>query len=435
MRIKIGISGKLMSVVVAAVLGFAVVTTFALSFLRASMLDDRIAKVRSLSETARDVAKGFHQRAQKGEFDQATAQAMTKAVLREMHYDGAEYFFAYDLAGTLVMLPPKPEREGQNLIDLKDPNGLPFIRKLVEAAKAGGGSVFYQFPRAGSDLPIDKVSYAVTFEPWGWLVGTGIYIDDVDAEFWTAARRFGLIVLAITVATGLVAVALARHIARPLLRLEGITTRLANDDLAVEVTETDRKDEIGSLAASIRVLRDVAHDAAKLRAAQDAEKHRREEEKRATAIAMANSFEGSVKQVADAIASSAQGMHGASSTLSGVAAETSGQASSVAAAAEEASANVQTVAAAAEELSASIREISRQVQVSSSTSAEAVAEAERTNALVLGLAETANRIGEIVRLINDIASQTNLLALNATVSRSIKQAQFSPWYEPISVAA
>lgn len=411
----IGISVKLMAVVLAAGLGFAVVAGFALGFLRDSMVQDRITKVRNISEIGLDIVKGYQQRAEKGEFDQPTAQSLAKSALRNLRYDKAEYYFIYSNDGTNLLLPPKPEREGQNFIDLKDATGYPFIRGLIDAAKAGGQPVFYQFPRSGSDVPVAKVSYSLPFEPWGWALGTGIYIDDIDTDFRAAAGRFAVIVLIVTAITLAGTILLARHIAAPLVRLETVTTRLTQQDFEVEVADGDRRDEIGSLARAVRILRDVAKEAETLRARQEEDKHRNEEEKRATAARMAVTFEGSVKQVADAIAGSAKHLDGNAATLSDIAGVTARQASSVAASAEEASTNVQAVASATEELASSIREISRQVHVSSETSSEAVAEAERANTLVLGLADAANRIGEVVSLINNIASQTNLLALNATI--------------------
>jgi len=391
------------------------VSLVALTFLRQSMLEDRITKVRNLTESARDIAQGYYDRAAKGEFEMTAAQEMARAALRGVRYDKTDYFFIYKNDGESVLFPPKPEREGKNFFDMKDPNGVPLIRKLIEAGQQGGGTVFYQFPRPGNDLPIDKVSYALGIPGWNWMIGTGIYIDDVDAEYRAAALRFGMIVLVVSLVVTAGAVWLARHIAVPLSRLDGITDRLAKGDYAVAVTETERGDEVGALARSILALRNEAAQAEQLRHQQERDKQTAEQDRRRTALALADRFESSVMQVADVIGSEAGRMQGAAQTMSGVAGDTSSQASAVAAAAEEASSNVTTVATAAEELSASIREISRQVQQSSSISAEAVSESQRADTLVQSLAEAASRIGDVVKLINDIASQTNLLALNATI--------------------
>lgn len=415
MNKRIGISVKLLSVVAGCVAGFLVVVALALSFLKTSMLEDREIKVRNLSETVRDIAKGYYERAQKGEMDQETAKARARETIRGLRYDKVEYFFIYTPEGICVLLPPIPEREGQNTIAMKDSKGVPIIHGLIEAARNGGKPVYYQFPRAGSTADVPKLATAVSFEPWGWLIGTGVYIDDVEAQFQAAALRFAGVAFVVILIVAAGVCLLARHIARPLSRLATVTERLARQDYAVEIAEVDRGDEIGTLGRAISVLRDAAHEAQTLRETQEQEKRAEAERRRAAAARMADSFEGSVKQVADVIGNAAGRMQEAAQSLSSLIGAASAEASSVASAAEEASGNVETVAAAAEELAASIQEIGRQAQESSSISAQAVGEADRTNTLVQSLAAQAGRIGEVVELINSIAAQTNLLALNATI--------------------
>ncbi|MGE5514556.1 MAG: methyl-accepting chemotaxis protein [Bacteroidota bacterium] len=412
---KSGITLKLMSTAGLAAAGFVILAVVALSQLYDAMVADRVAKVRNLTETARGVVQSFHDRATAGEFDQITAQAMAREALRNVRYDKVEYFFVYNQDAINVLLPPKPDREGSYMGDLKDSDGVPMVLRLIEQAKAGGGSVFYKFPRPGSDVAEPKVSYAVGFDPWKWVIGTGIYIDDVKAEFKSVAVKFGIVFAVVMIAAVGLVTALSRHIGGGVIRLVKVTERLAAHDFAVEVPETGRHDEIGQLAKAVAVLRDGAAEAEALRSRQEALKAEAEAERRAGLLKVADGFEGSVKRVADTITSAAGQLEGAAQTVSGAVDTASIQATSVAAAAEEASTNVATVATAAEELSASIAEISRQVHASSTISSEAVAEARQTNQLVEGLAQTATRIGEVVSMINDIASQTNLLALNATI--------------------
>jgi methyl-accepting chemotaxis protein len=412
---KWGIFVKLLSTALLTALGFAVLASLALGQLRQAMVEDRIANVRNLAEVARDTVRGFHERAKAGEFDEATARAQAVETLRRVRYQGQEYFFVYAFDGTSVLLPPKPEREGKNLLDLKDSDGIPFIQQLIEASRKGGGTVFYKFPRSGSDIPADKVSYAAGFEPWGWAIGTGLYIDDIDAEYRTAAWRFAAVTAAVMlVSLGLVLL-LARHIAAPLTRLAALTQRLTQHDYAVDIGETQRGDEIGLLARSIRLLRDEVAEAAEQRALKQQDYAKSSAERRAARLAMADNVERSIHRVAGVVITASGEMEGAACVVTDALRNAGDQAVAVAAAAEQASANVATVATAAEQLSASISEIARQVTQSSSISGQAVGEAERTNALVLSLAEAAGRIGEVVTLINDIAGQTNLLALNATI--------------------
>ncbi|MFD2234021.1 methyl-accepting chemotaxis protein [Phaeospirillum tilakii] len=415
MAIKIGISGKLMTVVAASIVGLVIAALVALSFLRAVMVEDRETKLRNLVENAESVVRQYHGRAEKGELEPAEAMRQARAMLREQRYDGDEYFFVFSDDGTWLLNPFHPEREGQNDIAAVDSAGQPFIRHLLEAAKAGGGAVFYRYPRPGQTESSDKLSFAKRFGPWGWTIGTGIYIDDIDTVFQQKALNFAGLVLVIGLVTAGLALLIARQITVPLKRLTLVTNRLADQHYDTEVTGTERGDEIGSLACSVRSLRDVAREAADLRRQQEETKRLSEEERRRTALALADSFESRVKNVSDVIASSAGNMKGAAESLTEVARHTASQATSVASAAEQASVNVQTVASAAEELSASINEISRQVQQSAERIATGVAEARRSDELVQGLAVAASRIGDVVKLINDIASQTNLLALNATI--------------------
>jgi methyl-accepting chemotaxis protein len=412
---RLGISAKLIALVFGGVIGFVIVAAFALSFIRSTMVDDRVAKVQNLSEVARDVAKGFYERAKAGEFDQATAQDQAKKVIRNLRYSGVEYFFIYDAKGNVVLLPPKPEREGDSFIDLKDANGVFIVRGLLESGRNNGQPVFYQFPRAGSDKPIDKVAATLNFDPWGWSIGTGIYIDDVNTAFAETAVKFAGIIGPITVILVVGGFLLARNIATPLRRLTAVTERLARQDFAVEVGGTERGDEIGILGRSIVILRDGAREAAELRLAQEQAKQQAEIEKRRVMNELADNFESSVKAVVESVASAATEMQGTAESLSSVAEEASRQATAVAAASEEASSNVATVASAAEELSSSIHEISRQVNAAAGISSNAVVQAAKTNEIVNGLANSADLIGSVVKLINDIASQTNLLALNATI--------------------
>ncbi|CUW38925.1 putative Methyl-accepting chemotaxis protein(Chemotaxis methyl-accepting receptor,9-34;Methyl-accepting chemotaxis protein (MCP) signalling domain,300-540) [Magnetospirillum sp. XM-1] len=410
-----GILLKLMSTAVLALVGFVILSAVALSQLRQSMLDDRIGKVTALAEVARGTLKSFHDRAKAGEFDEATAKAQALETLRPLRYQGDEYFFIYDYDGINVLHPTRPEREGKNFIDSKDSDGKNYIRGLISGAKSGKGVEFYKFPRPGSDTPVPKVSVTMAHAPWNWVVGTGVYIDDIDAEFRTAAIEFSAIALSVVVvALGLVGL-LARNIATPIRHLADVAQRLARQDYSAQVEKTSRTDEIGTLLAAVAVLRDEAASAAEARAAQQESYKAASAQRRQARLQLADDIETSIKRVTDVVVQAVGEMESAANIVSGAVNEAGDRANTAAATAEQASGNVATVAAAAEQLSASIHEISRQVHESSDTSGKAVAEAERTNALVMGLAEAAGHIGEVVTLINDIAAQTNLLALNATI--------------------
>ena len=203
--------------------------------------------------------------------------------------------------------------------------------------------------------------------------------------------------------------------ANPVVAMTGVMGRLAAGDTSLSVPSRGRGDEIGQMAEAVQVFKDNMIEAERLRGEQETLKQRAESEKRATMNRMADEFEASVKGVVQIVSSASTELQSTAQAMSATAEETNRQASAVAAASEQASTNVQTVAAATEELSASISEISKQVSESSRITMHAVDEAGRTNGKIRELAEAAQKIGDVVKLINDIAGQTNLLALNATI--------------------
>ncbi|MBI4969058.1 MAG: HAMP domain-containing protein [Rhodospirillales bacterium] len=213
---------------------------------------------------------------------------------------------------------------------------------------------------------------------------------------------------------GTIAFTTARGITVPLHGMTEAMNSLSQGNLQVEVPGVGRKDEVGDMASAMQVFKDGLIRQRELEAQQERDRLAREERAKKIEV-LTGQFDKDVSELVGAFAKAAKQLNGTATTMSANAEQTSRQATAVAAAAEEASTNVQTVAAAAEELSSSITEISRQVSNSSTISANAVGEANRTTEIVNGLTEATARIGEVVHLINDIASQTNLLALNATI--------------------
>ncbi len=224
--------------------------------------------------------------------------------------------------------------------------------------------------------------------------------------------------LALTLAVFLGSVALAWWIARSIstaiFGLNQTMRRMADGDISVEVPYTERHDELGDMAAAVKIFREGlihAKDLSERQAVDAAAKA----ERAVRLHHLAREFEDNVLEVVRVVASSATEMQAAARSVTEVAERASGQAARVTQSAGSITEGVQTVAAAAEELSASISAISGQVVQAASASMIASEEVARTNTMVQGLARSAEKIGEVVQLINDIASMTNLLALNATI--------------------
>ncbi len=240
-----------------------------------------------------------------------------------------------------------------------------------------------------------------------------------DAGFDGLGIRSSIMLMAIAafaavVALG-IAIALARLIVRPVRAMTATMGQLASGEMKVEIPGTQRQDEIGDMAKAVQIFKDSMIETDRLRLDQEETKKRTEEDRRRLMRDLANRFESSVGAVLKGVTSSSTELQATAQTMSTTAEETSRQSQAVAAASEQTTQNVQTVASATEELSASIREINSQVVESTRIVGLAVIQANDTNAKVLGLSEAAQKIGDVVRLINDIAGQTNLLALNATI--------------------
>jgi methyl-accepting chemotaxis protein len=223
-----------------------------------------------------------------------------------------------------------------------------------------------------------------------------------------------LIVIAAAVTGAVLAWVVARSITLPLNGVIGVMNALTAGNLQVEVAGQDRRDEAGSVAKAVGVFKDGLVEAERLRAEQQVEQERQIERGRKMEEAV-TAFDQVISDIVNGVTSAATQLQSTAQSMAATAEQTSRQSTAVAAASEETTQNVQTVASATEELSASIGEITSQVSESTKIVGEAVEQATDTNAKVKSLAEAAQKIGDVVRLINDIAGQTNLLALNATI--------------------
>ena len=381
---------------------------------RSSLIEAHKGEIKNLVEAATDAARSTYERSQKGEFDDATAQTIVKNIIRGMHYAGGEYFFVYDDKGTVVVHGSRPEREGKNFLDAPDVKGNIYVPDLIKQAKSGGGYVYYWFTKPGSQDNFPKVSYTAYFQPWNWVIGTGVYIDDVDTAFrGELITQLILDILVLAVAS-LIAWRISRSIGSPLLSLAGVTDRIGAGSYDVEVPTTERADEIGVLARSVEILRKEAKSVTGLRHERDADIAIKEQTAKAQA-SLVEEFNAKIVEVVSKVIGDSVSLESSSQAMSSVAERTGQEVSSVVAASEQADANLQTVAAASEELSASSREIASQVHRASGIAKNAASQATTTDQMVRGLADAAGKIGTVVELINDIASQTNLLALNATI--------------------
>jgi methyl-accepting chemotaxis protein len=385
-------------------------------FLDDALFGQRMGSIRFMTEGAASIAKGFYEQYRSGAISEEEAKERARSAIGSIRYNDNEYLWVWT-SNLISVVHANKNLVGKSGADIQDSNGVHVIREAVRGGLATPPQyVHYGWPR--SDAPqgpsYEKIGYSVYFQPWDWVIGTGVFTDDLHSAFAKRMTTFGLFVAVIAIAAFFCGQLLARSISRPLESVKNVMLKLADENFDIEISGTHRLDEIGDLSRAALVCRDRGRQTAVLTAEKNAEQLARVA--RAGKIQeLTKGFDGVVSEMLDSIAGELSELEVTAQAMTNNSAHTSRQATTVANTTEEATASVQTVASAAEELAASIREIASQVTRSSQVSQAASDHAGRTNLTVRSLVDSSARIGEVVRLINDIASQTNLLALNATI--------------------
>jgi methyl-accepting chemotaxis protein len=417
-RFHPGIRLKLLAIVVLSAVSLLAVGGIALRASYQQLVDDRVTMIRAINDAAKAQAAGLAKQVEAGKLSKEQAVEAFREILHVARFgaEGKDYTFAYTMDGTAISNAGNPALEGKNLMGLTGPDGRKVIVELVEGARTKGkGVIIYLWPRPGQTEPVRKMAYYDRFDPLDMFVATAVYIDDVDTAFHELAVRMvvvtGLLLLVSVCLTMFVSLSITRPLAALGLRMR----RLADGNLDEDILEAARKDEIGKMAATVHVFKHNALEMRRMEREQEAVKQRAEAERRDALLAMAQNFEAQVKHVADQLESSAQDMEASARQMTEKSAKAGEQVADASQAARESTESVQTVASAAEELLASISEIGKQASQSAGLTEQAVDEAGDAFQVIEGLAGAAAKIGEVVKLINDVAAQTNLLALNATI--------------------
>jgi methyl-accepting chemotaxis protein len=324
-------------------------------------------------------------------------------------------------------------RSDQILAGLQELRGNPATPANVEAALAKMQDSYVD--RFGQELKLVKegaISGKYEHDVETYFVesqkGLGAIITVRDALYdnaaeilaaaYSTARLSFMIALAVLAAVIAASAALVvmvqRRVCKPIVDITASMSQLAAGDMSGAIPASERKDEIGAMAAAVQVFKDNMIKAERLSAEQAAENDVKM--RRARVLdELTKSFESKVGELVSGLSKSSATMETTARSMSSTAAATDRQAGAVASASQQTTTNVQTVASATEELTSSITEISRQVAQSGQISTRAVENARRTGDIAQSLAAGAQKIGDVVTLIQTIAAQTNLLALNATI--------------------
>jgi len=391
-----GILPKIMTISALTVALFAgMVFLFFLPYIEEKMMEGKKEATRNVVEVAYGVIAAYDAQAKAGTLSPDEARTRAMQEIKSLRYSGKEYFWINDLSDKMIMHPIKPEMDGKQLGDLKDPKGKYLFKEFIRVCREkGAGFVDYLWPMPGKSEPVPKVSYVKLYEPWGWIIGSGIYVDDVRSDM--AKLHWGVIagILIFSVLTLSLALSVGLGIVRPLRHAVASLHDIAEGegDLTKRITVT-REDESGELARTFNTFMEKLQGIIS-QVAQNA----------AMVAASASQVESASRQMADGadhVADQAGTVATASEEMAATSVEIASNCVSLAEGSRQASETARTGAAVVQETVTVMNRI-----------AERVKEAAQT---VDSLGCRSDQIGEIIRTIEDIADQTNLLALNAAI--------------------
>ena len=392
---SMSISRRLWLILVVAVLMLLTLGLLMLKQIHDDLYQAKAEKTRHVVEAASGVLDYYRQLETAGTLTRDAAQQQALSVVRGLRYEQSDYFWINDLTPVMVMHPTNPKLDGQNLSAIKDPDGFALFNEMVAIAKAkGAGMVDYRWPKPGASTPVQKTSYVKLFEPWGWVIGSGVYIDDMQLEFRSQVREASLVGLGIALLMALLVMLIARSIVRPLQETVDAMANIASgeSDLTRSL-DTHGQDEVTELARHF------------------------------------NAFTAKLRGVISQLQVSASALGQSSTDLGDNAAQAqsrsqqqSQQMELVATAINEVTYGVQDVAKNAEHAASEMRDAQTQAhqgQVNIDGSLQQIdqlsATIEQAVQVIRTLASESTQIGSVLEVIRSIAEQTNLLALNAAI--------------------
>ena len=340
----------------------------------------RQTAVRQTVEIGHSILEWAHKLETSNSHTREQAQALAHKALENARYAGNEYFWLQTVDAQVVMHPFRPDLNGKDGSSMKDPDGKPIFTMFAQRARQadGGGLVEYQWPRQGQEQPVPKFAHVKLFQPWGWVVGSGVYVDDLRKSFLASLGRTTVIIGLAIVINLLFIANIRRGIVRGLGQAIALAKAISQRNLTTPIHVTSQ-DEVGQLLQAMRTmthdLRDTLH---------------------------------TVREATDQLAGASQQIANGNLDLSSRTESTAANLEETAASMEELTGSVAHNAEAARKAA----ERADQASAVATQGGEAVARVVDT---MNGITESSRQIADIIGVIDGIAFQTNILALNAAV--------------------
>lgn len=389
------ISRRLWLILLSAIVMLVALAALMLKQIHTDLYQAKSEKTRHVVETVLGVLQHFQTQEQAGALDREQAQKQAIDAIRALRYSKTEYFWINDLTPVMVMHPTNPKLDGQNLSTYKDPDGKALFNEMVVVArKDGAGQVDYRWPKPGSAEPVPKISYVALFQPWGWVLGSGIYVDDVQAEFRARALTTLGFLVGIVVLLAALVLLITRSICGPLNEAVAAMANIASGeaDLTRRLDQNGR-DELTALGRHFNTFTSKLRDVV-----------------------------GQSLHAAGELDQASQALGGISSNAQQHSQQQSQQMEMVATAINEVSYAVQDVAKNAEHAASEVCQAEQQALDGQSSIERSLKQIDQLSGtigqaveVIQSLAQESTQIGSVLEVIRAIAEQTNLLALNAAI--------------------
>ena len=249
--------------VMSVVLIDAIILLYFLPIIEDKILQGEKNGIHRVVDVAYSLVAEYDRQVEKGILTMYEARITAALDIANLRYSDNEYFWINDLDRKMIMHPIKPELEGRNVSDMKDPRGKYLFREFVKVSKErGAGYVDYMWPKPGEHAPVPKISYVKLYKPWGWVIGSGVYIDDVKADIANIRDKIVLGTALFALLSLFLAYYIGRGITQPLKEvvegLQEIARGRGDTDLVRRITVTS-DDEIGMLTSEFNNLMDSIH--------------------------------------------------------------------------------------------------------------------------------------------------------------------------------